>query len=122
MLSGFVILLLFTVIGEAISTLFNLPIPGAVTGLILLLVWLQVKGGASDNLQQVSQFCIHYMAVLFIPSAVAVFFMTDLLSRQWLPLVLATFVATPLGIVISGHFMQCLLRHKEMSRSREKQS
>ena len=113
MLSGFVTLLLFTVTGEAISAIFNLPVPGAVTGLILLVVWLQIKGGASDNLQKVSQFCIHYMAILFIPASVAVFFMTDLLSRQWLPLVLATFVATPVGIVISGHCMQWLLRRRE---------
>ncbi|UYM17380.1 CidA/LrgA family protein [Endozoicomonas euniceicola] len=113
MLSGFVTLLLFTVAGEAISAMFNLPVPGAVTGLILLLIWLRVKGGVSDNLQKVSQFCIHYMAVLFIPSAVAIFFMAELLSRQWLPLVLATFVATPVGIVVSGHFMQWLLRRGE---------
>ena len=110
MLSGFITLLLFTVLGDGISAIFKLPIPGAVTGLILLVIWLQVKGGAPKELQQVSQFCIRYMAVLFIPSSVAVFFMTDLLSRQWLPLVLATFVATPIGIVISGHFMQWLLR------------
>ena len=89
------------------------PIPGAVTGLILLVIWLQAKGGASEELQQVSQFCIRYMAILFIPASVAVFFMTDLLSRQWLPLVLATFVATPVGIVLSGHFMQWLLRRGE---------
>ena len=113
MLSGFVTLLLFTVLGETVSTLFRLPVPGAVSGLILLVIWLQVSGGSSDNLQKVSQFCIRYIAVLFIPASVAVFFMTDLLASQWLPLVLAVFVATPVGIVICGHFMQWLLRRKE---------
>ncbi|OED49214.1 hypothetical protein ACH42_01950 [Endozoicomonas sp. (ex Bugula neritina AB1)] len=113
MLSGFVTLLFFTALGDVISVVFKLPMPGAVTGLILLVVWLQIKGKASESLQQVSQFCIRYMAILFIPASVAVFFMTDLLSRQWWPLVLAVFVATPVGIVICGHFMQWLLRRRE---------
>lgn len=113
MLSGFVTLLLFTALGDAISVLFQLPVPGAVTGLVLLVIWLQIKGTPSESLNKVSQFCIHYMAILFIPPSVAVFFMTDLLSRQWLPLVLAIFVATPMGIVICGHFMQWLLKRRE---------
>ena len=113
MLPGFVTLLLFTVLGDVVSTLLQLPVPGAVTGLILLVVWLQVKGEPSENLQKVSQFCIHYLSALFIPASVAVFFMTDLWSRQWLPIVLAVFVATPLGIVICGRFMQWLLRRRE---------
>lgn len=113
MLSGFVTLLFFTALGDAISALFKLPMPGAVTGLIILVVWLQIKGEGSESLQQVSQFCIRYMAILFIPASVAVFFMTDLLARQWLPLALAVFVATPVGIVISGHFMQWQLRRRE---------
>ena len=113
MLPGFVTLLLFTVLGDAVSALFQLPVPGAVTGLTLLVGWLQVKGGPSENLKQVSHFCIHYLSVLFIPASVAVFFMTDLLSRQWWPLVLAVFVATPVGIVISAYFMQWLLRRRE---------
>ncbi|MGI9274101.1 MAG: CidA/LrgA family protein [Endozoicomonas sp.] len=110
MLSGIVTLLLFTVMGNTISTTLNLPVPGSVVGLILLVVWLVLKGEPSGELEKVSQFCIRYMAVLFIPAAVSVFFMTGLLAEQWLPLTLAVFVATPVTLVLTGLFMQWALK------------
>ena len=39
----FMLICLFAVIGEAISTFFKLPIPGSIIGLFLLLIALQLK-------------------------------------------------------------------------------
>ncbi|MFX3972860.1 CidA/LrgA family protein, partial [Streptococcus suis] len=39
----FMIILLFSFLGEAISTIFHLPIPGSIIGLILLFLALEFK-------------------------------------------------------------------------------
>lgn len=110
MLSGIVTLLLFTVLGEAVSVGLQLMVPGSVIGLILLTVYLQCRGGASESLEAVSQFCIRYLAVLFLPSSVGIFFLGDLLSEQWLPIALVILVATPISIVLIGRLVQYLFK------------
>ncbi|MBC9701770.1 MAG: CidA/LrgA family protein, partial [Leuconostoc sp.] len=39
----FMIILIFSLIGEAISTLFHLPVPGSIIGLVLLFLALEFK-------------------------------------------------------------------------------
>ena len=111
MLSGIVTLLLFTVIGNLISDGLKLPVPGSVIGLILLVAYIQLKGGVDEPLEKVSQFCIRYLAVLFVPGCVGIFFLTDLLQQQWLPLSLAILVATPVSLVLTALLMQWLLKY-----------
>ena len=110
MLSGIMTLLLFTVTGNLISDGLGLPVPGAVIGLILLVGYIQFRGDIDDSLEMVSQFCIRYLAALFLPGLVGVFFMGDLLTRQWLPLALVTLVATPVTLVMTALLMQWLLK------------
>ncbi len=107
-LSGIVTLLFFTVAGDALSRAFNLPVPGSVLGLILLVLYLQ--RGADESLERVSQFCIRYLAVLFIPGCVGIFFLGDLLLEQWLPIILAILIATPVSLVLTALLMQWLLK------------
>ncbi|WP_257264446.1 CidA/LrgA family protein [Endozoicomonas sp. ONNA2] len=110
-LSGIVTLLFFTVLGDVISDAFSLSVPGSVIGLILLVSYLQLSGGVSESLDKVSQFCIRYLAVLFIPGCVGIFFLSDLLLQQWLPITLAVLVATPVSLVLTAILLQWLLKH-----------
>ncbi|OED50267.1 hypothetical protein ACH42_01275 [Endozoicomonas sp. (ex Bugula neritina AB1)] len=110
MLSGIVTLLLFTVTGNLLSDALSLPIPGSVIGLFLLVIYLQLKGEIEEPLDRVSQFCIRYLVVLFIPGCVGVFFLSDLLMEQWLPIVLAMLVATPITLGLTALLLQWLLK------------
>ncbi len=109
-LSGIVTLLFFTVLGDVLSDALSLPVPGSVMGLILLVIYLQISGGVSESLDKVSQFCIRYLAVMFIPGCVGIFFLGDLLLQQWLPITLAMLVATPVSLVITAVLLQWLLK------------
>ena len=110
MLSGIVTLLLFTVIGNLLSEGLGLPVPGPVTGLILLVAYIRLKGEIDEPLEKVSGFCIRYLAALFLPGLVGVFFMGDLLAKQWLPIVLVILVATPVSLVLTALLMQRLMK------------
>lgn len=109
MLLGITILLAFSVLGDLLSDLLSLPIPGAVTGLILLVIVLQVRSNVPCALRLTSETCIRYMAVLFIPGCVGVFFLGDVLREQWLPITLAIFVATPVSLILTAAVMQLML-------------
>ncbi len=113
MLSGIVTLLLFTVVGNVISDSLNIPIPGSVIGLVLLVAYLQFQGEIEESLDAASQFGIRYLAVLFVPGSVGVFFLSDLLIEQWLPLLLAMLVATPLTLALTALLLQWLLKRHE---------
>ncbi|WP_019793015.1 CidA/LrgA family protein, partial [Streptococcus sobrinus] len=39
----FMIILMFSLVGEIISTVFKLPVPGSIIGLILLFIALELK-------------------------------------------------------------------------------
>ena len=110
MLSGIVTLLLFTVVGNLISDGLNIPVPGSVIGLVLLMIYLQMKGEIEESLDKVSQFCIRYLAALFVPGCVGIFFLSDLLTQQWLPIFLAMIVATPITLGMTALILQWLLK------------
>ena len=59
---------LFAVIGEAISTFFKLPIPGSIIGLFLLLIALQLKWIRLRHIHAVAEFLIANMTILFFAS------------------------------------------------------
>ena len=52
----FMLICLFAVIGEAISTFFKLPIPGSIIGLFLLLIALQLKWIRLRHIHAVAEF------------------------------------------------------------------
>ena len=115
MLSGIVTLLLFTVLGNVLNDALSLPVPGSVIGLILLVIYLQVSDTDNESLDKVSQLCVRYIAVLFIPGCVGVFFMGDLLAQQWLPITLAIVVGTPISLLVTALLLQWLLKRYSKS-------
>lgn len=64
----FMLICLFAVIGEAISTFFKLPIPGSIIGLFLLLIALQLKWIRLRHIHAVAEFLITNMTILFLPA------------------------------------------------------
>ena len=68
----FMLICLFAVIGEAISTFFKLPIPGSIIGLFLLLIALQLKWIRLRHIHAVAEFLIANMTILFLPAGVGI--------------------------------------------------
>lgn len=61
----FMLICLFAVIGEALSTFFKLPVPGSIIGLFLLLIALQLKWIRPRHIHAVAEFLIVNMTILF---------------------------------------------------------
>ncbi|MFL0798621.1 MAG: CidA/LrgA family protein [Cellvibrionaceae bacterium] len=115
MLAGFIFLVLFQFIGEASAWLFDLPIPGAVIGMALLVVYLQGGLPRPEALPVVSTTLTQNLALLFLPTAVGIFFLSEKINQQWLPILAAITLSTFITLLVTGLVMQWQhqRRHKE---------
>ncbi len=81
----FMIILVFSFLGEAISTIFHLPIPGSIIGLILLFLALEFKLIRLRHIHTVGNFLLANMTILFLPAAVGIMERFDAIKDYLLP-------------------------------------
>ncbi len=106
MLRGFLVLVLFFILGESMRLLFALPVSGGVLGMVVITFTLMVKGNVSDELASASQGLISVLVLLIMPGVVGVFFTADQFSGQWLAVATALLVGTFLSVLTTLLLMQ----------------
>lgn len=99
---GFAILLVSQLLGELISRGFQVPIPGNVLGMTLLLLALLVGLVRLAWVEEAAELLLKNMALFFIPAGVGVMVYGDLIAREWLPIVVATVVSTFVVMAVTG--------------------
>ena len=72
MLKNIAILMGFQLAGEALVTSLGLAFPGPLCGLLLLLGWLRLNGGPSQELAATSATLIDHLGLLFVPAGAAI--------------------------------------------------
>ena len=110
MLQGFVLLLVFQFAGEFLSKLFGLPLPGSVVGMALLLLALMMGIVSEESLRQAADLLLSYMALFFVPAGVGVMLYFDLISQQWVPIVIGTVFSTFAVMAVTGYTAKWLDR------------
>ena len=100
----FMLICLFAVIGEAISTFFKLPIPGSIIGLFLLLIALQLKWIRLRHIHAVAEFLIANMTILERWNAI---------SANIVPIILIIMGALVLNIVVIAVVVGFIKKHFE---------
>ncbi|BBM01417.1 CidA/LrgA family protein [Microbulbifer sp. GL-2] len=96
-------------LGNLASTALELPVPGAVVGMLLLLFGLVIYGGVPRGLAQVSSQLLFLLPLLFLPAAVGVFFLRDLTLSEWLALIAAIVIGTLVSLALSALLLHRLL-------------
>lgn len=102
MLQGLVLLLVFQFVGEILSDLLGLPIPGNVLGMALMLLALMVGVVKEESLREAAELLLAYMALFFVPAGVGVMLYFDLIGREWLPIVVGTVFSTFAVMAVTG--------------------
>ncbi|HFI0256008.1 TPA: CidA/LrgA family protein [Streptococcus suis] len=109
----FMIILIFSFLGEAISSFFHLPIPGSIIGLIFLFLALEFKVIRLRHINTVGNFLLANMTILFLPAAVGIMERFDAIKNFLLPIVLIIFGAIFLNILVIGLVVQFVKRQFE---------
>ncbi|HEY1941019.1 MAG TPA: CidA/LrgA family protein [Roseiarcus sp.] len=108
-------------VGEILSRLFHLPLPGPVVGMFLLAVALVLRGGsrpenaAPGALADTANALVGNMGLLFVPAGVGIISEVGVLRSEWLPILAGMVVSTALSLVVTGLVMQHVSRRAEKS-------
>ncbi|WP_305046216.1 CidA/LrgA family protein [Geoalkalibacter sp.] len=96
------ILLIMQLLGEVISRGLNIPIPGNVIGMGLLLAALGVGWVRVQWIQEAAELLLSHLALFFVPAGVGVMVYFDLIAAEWLPIVTATVLSTFVVMAVTG--------------------
>lgn len=114
-LSQFLIILGFSLVGEALQQLLPLPIPASVYGIVLLFAALSMKLVKVEQVKEAGGFLISILPVLFVAPAVGILEDWILIRSALLPILLLVLGSTILTFGISGKLTQ-MIQDKEKKR------
>ncbi len=101
-ISQFLIILLFSALGELLSAVIPLPIPAAIYGMILLFLALCTGLVKPDRIRRAAQLLIDNMPILFIAPTVNILACWGVLQPVLLPVGVIILVSTPVVFAVSG--------------------
>ncbi len=102
MIRGLVQILLFQGLGEIISKLLGLPIPGPVIGLVLLLTTLLMRRRIDADLDLVATAFTQHLGLLFIPAAVGVVMFVPQLADHGLTIAIILLISVATSVAVSA--------------------
>lgn len=108
-----IVLFLFSYLGDWISTLFNLPIPGSIVGLLLLFLCLYFKVIPETYIKDGAGFILVMLPLFFIPATVGIIQYPNFLSGKGVILIGIVMISTFLTMIISGYSSQFVEKKME---------
>lgn len=112
MLHAFAILLVFQVVGEIISYLLKLPVPGPVIGMILLFAWLAFDDRLLQRIQGTTSAILKHLSLLFVPAGVGVMVHAKRIGGEWFAIGVALIISTVLAIATTAWVTRALMRRQ----------
>lgn len=110
MLRGWLLLLLFQLVGEVIVRASGLTLPGPVVGMALLLAAITLRGRSDEGLETVSHGLLSHLSLLFVPAGVGIVLHARRLAAEWPALLVSIVVSTAAAIAVTGLVAERLSR------------
>ena len=111
--SQILIILGFTLAGEALQRLVPLPIPASVYGLALLFTALCLKLVRLEQVKETGTFLTSILSVLFVSPTEGIVDDWELIREDLLPILLLLTASTILTFAVSGRLAQHFLKGGE---------
>jgi holin-like protein len=102
MLAQLGLLMFFQLIGESLVAVLGVPLPGALCGMLVLLLYLYLRGGPSEELSSVSSRLVDNLGLLFVPAGTAIVAYGALFATDGFAILAALVVSTLLAVLIGG--------------------
>ena len=114
---AFFVLLLFQLLGELISKLARIPVPGPVLGMVLLAaLYIARRREPSLEVASTADSLLRVLGLLFVPAGVGIVANLPLLRAAWLPITVALAGSTLVTLLVTAWIM-----HWAASRSKLKE-
>lgn len=109
-LKQFLIIIIISLIGEALKYLIHLPIPASIYGMVLLFIGLMTGLIKLEKVKDAGKFLIEIMPVMFIPAGVGLLESWGVLKDMFVPAVIVTVVAIITVMAATGLVSQVIIR------------
>lgn len=113
----FLIILTVSFIGELLGLILPLPIPASVYGLGIMLICLFTGVIKIKQIEDVADWLILIMPVLFVPSAVSLINVGETIMKDILIISVITLISTIVVMVVTGKVAQSIIERKEHHES-----
>lgn len=110
MIAALATLLVFQLLGEALVRALDLPVPGPVLGLALLLPVLAWRPSVLAMVRPTAQTLLQHLSLLFVPAGVGVMLHLQRLGDEALAIGVALVLSTWIGLVTAALTLQALMR------------
>ncbi|OOZ42631.1 hypothetical protein BOW52_02265 [Solemya elarraichensis gill symbiont] len=110
MLVTITLLLFYQLCGELLARYFELPVPGPVIGMLLLLLTLLARDALAETMEETAEGLLKNLSLMFVPAGVGMITHFELLGENWLAISIALVISTILGMVVTALTMKLLMR------------
>lgn len=111
-LRQFLLILVFSCLGELLHYLLPWPVPASIYGMILLFCALTLKIIRVDNIELTGSFLVSLLPLLFVPALVNLLESWDVVRDAVIPILIIIFTSTVFVFAVSGWVTQWILRRK----------
>jgi holin-like protein len=116
LLSGFAILLILQFACTWLVGMLHISFPGPLLGMVVLAVLLLLKVIKVEQVEPICTLLMEKLSLFFVPVTVSSITLLELLKKEALPLLATIFVSTAIIIVVTGLFLQFLLKLKGVKK------
>lgn len=113
MVQSAAIVVCLLLLGDTVSDLLGLPVPGSAIGLLALSALLAWRGDRENRFGSLFDFLAPYFPLFFVPAAVGVIANLDDLVRAWLEIAVAIVLGTSAVLVVTGCVAQRLMSNTQ---------
>ena len=100
-------------LGEGISYILHLPVPGSITGMILFLVFLLTGVIKEYQVAETADFFLNNMGFFFIPAGVSVLVSHSKLRGNYINTLLVIILSTIIVAAVTSLITQMLIKIRE---------
>jgi len=113
LLQAFAVLLVFQCLGEGLVFLFGWPVPGPVTGMLLLLAALVAVPRLQEVVESGASELLRHLSLLFVPAGVGIVVAASSGSGQWLAIAASVVASTLVTLAVTALVLQALTPRKQ---------
>ncbi|MFJ3484580.1 CidA/LrgA family protein [Pseudomonas sp. NPDC090202] len=113
LLRGLTWLVLFQLVGTALNHLFLSILPGPIIGLVLLLVYLMIRGEVSEPVSLAASSLLRYLPLLLVPPAVGVMVYASQIADDFWAIVGSLVLSLMFSLTFAGWLMQKLIDRRK---------
>lgn len=119
LLRGLTWLVLFQLLGTALNVLLMPKIPGPILGLLLLLLFMLLRGQAGPAVTEASTIMLRYLPLMLVPPAVGIMLYANELGAHFWAVAGTLVLSVIIGLLFCGGLMQLMIKRQRARKEHE---